>query len=86
MFRTNLAYLAVLVGLYLVLYPLMVSIPRFAVRGAVYATGGMIVIFITAIPYFIQDHLQLWFDSLFLIKPRWSRPLTHLIQPVWNLS
>ena len=54
MFRQNLAYLAVLVGLYIVLYPPIVSVPRSVVRGLIYAAGGMIVIFVTAIPYFYR--------------------------------
>src|SRR5262249_40588082 len=66
MFRTNLAYLAVFVGLYIMVYPRIVSIPRSVVRGSIYAAGGLIVIFVTAIPYFMQDRLELWFNNLFL--------------------
>ena len=66
MFRTNLAYLAALIGIYIVLCPPIISIPRLAVRGLLYAAGGMIVVFITAIPYLMQDRLELWFNSVFL--------------------
>ena len=67
MFRTNLAYLAGIVGIYIVLYPPIISIPRLAVRGLLYTAGGMIVVFLTAIPYLMQDRLELWFNSVFLV-------------------
>jgi len=85
MFRTNLAYLAVLVGLWIVLYPPIVSIPRLVVRGLIYAAGGMIVIFVTAIPYLMQDRLELWFNNLFLIPIEYSNARRSLVH-VWQLA
>jgi hypothetical protein len=75
MFRTNLAYLAVLVGLYIMVYPRIVLIPRSVVRGLIYAAGGLIVIFVTAIPYLMQDRLELWFNNLFLVPLKYSNEL-----------
>src|SRR5262249_4537460 len=72
MFRINLAYLALLVGLYIVLCPPLASIPRSVLRGLIHAAGGMIVIFATAIPYLMQDRLELWFNSLFLFPLNFS--------------
>ena len=67
MFRTNLAYLAGIVGIYITLYPPINSIPRLAVRGLLYTAGGMIVVFLIAIPYLMRDRLELWFNSVFLV-------------------
>jgi 4-amino-4-deoxy-L-arabinose transferase-like glycosyltransferase len=85
MFRTNLAYLAVLVGLWIVFYPPIVSIPWLVVRGLIYAAGGIIVILVTAVPYLMQDRLGLWFNNLFLIPLEYSnarRSPAH----VWQLA
>jgi 4-amino-4-deoxy-L-arabinose transferase-like glycosyltransferase len=71
MFRTNLAYLAVLLGIYLILYP-PIHIRRCLGRGLVYAIGGTIVILALAIPYLIQHRLELWSSSVFLVPLNYS--------------
>jgi hypothetical protein len=72
MFRTNLAYLAVLVGLYIVLYPPMVGITRSIARGFIYVAGGMTVILITAIPYIVGHRLDLWLENVFWVPLKYS--------------
>jgi len=85
MFRINLAYLALLVGLYIVLCPPLASIPRSVLRGLIYAAGGMIVIFVTAIPYLMQDRLELWFNNLFLFPLNFSST-RRSFAGVWQLA
>jgi hypothetical protein len=56
----------------------MISIPRTIVKGLIYAAGGLIVIFLTAIPYLIQGRLELWFNNLFLIPLKYPSAMRSL--------
>jgi 4-amino-4-deoxy-L-arabinose transferase-like glycosyltransferase len=86
LFRTNLAYLAVFVGLYLVLYPPIVSFQTSALRGVAYAAGGIIIVLLTAIPYVFDNRLELWFDSLFVAAWEYSaRPVWQSTEPTRQL-
>jgi len=73
MFRTNLAYLAVFVGLFIVIYPPISSIPRLFARAAAYVVGGIAVVITTALPYLVQGRLGLWLDNVFMFPLLYSQ-------------
>jgi len=67
MFRTNLAYVAAFIGLYIALFGLIFwSIRETAARLGLYVVGGFTVIAFTATPYAITGQLDMWFKSVFL--------------------
>ena len=62
--RLNLAYVAVIVGLFVIFATKPRSLARFFQRGLVYAAGGCLVVFLTYLPYAIAGYQQVWFDSV----------------------
>ena len=64
MVRTNLAVLALAAGAFIAFHPPASPISRSFTRGFAFATGVVIVIAATIIPYLIAGQFQLWFDSV----------------------
>jgi hypothetical protein len=64
MIRTNLAVLALAVGGFVIFRPPLGSASRLLTRGLAYASGVLLIVIITIIPYLISGHFQLWFDSV----------------------
>ena len=64
MIRTNLAVLAVAVGVFVAARPPLVPPARPLARGFAYAGGVLLVVAITATPYLVSGRLPLWFDTV----------------------
>src|SRR5262249_23737078 len=64
---SNIVYLAVFIGVYVALFGFTCwRIREAATRVSLYVAGGFTVIVITATPYAITGHLDIWFKSLFI--------------------
>jgi hypothetical protein len=73
MFRANVVYVAIFVGMYVALVGFTHRNAKIAAaRVAAYVAGGLTVIVIAAAPYAITQHLGLWFRSVFLVPWRFS--------------
>jgi hypothetical protein len=64
MIRTNLAVLALAVGGFVISRPPLVPLARSVTRGFAYATGVLLIVLITVIPYLVSGRLPLWFDTV----------------------
>jgi Dolichyl-phosphate-mannose-protein mannosyltransferase len=64
MIRTNLAVLALAVGGFVISRPPLFPYSRLVTRGFVYASGVLLIVAITVIPYLVSGRFQLWFDTV----------------------
>jgi hypothetical protein len=65
MIRTNLAVLALVAGAFVVARPPPGPPARWLTRGLAYASGLLLIVVATTIPYLVSGRLQLWFDTVF---------------------
>src|SRR5262249_51467461 len=63
MIRTNLAMMALAVGGFVIFRRPLVPPSRLLTRGFAYASGVLLIVIITIIPYLIIGRFQLWFDT-----------------------
>ena len=64
MIRTNLAVLALAVGGFVIFRPPLAPPSRLLTRGFAYASGVLLIVVITIIPYLISGRFELWFDTV----------------------
>jgi Dolichyl-phosphate-mannose-protein mannosyltransferase len=65
MIRTNLAVLALAVGGLVLARPPLAPPARWLTRGLAYASGLLLIVVVTTIPYVVSGRFQLWFDTVF---------------------
>jgi Dolichyl-phosphate-mannose-protein mannosyltransferase len=65
MIRTNLAVLALVVGAFVIARPPPGPPARWLTRGLAYASGLLLIVVVTTIPYVVSGRFQLWFDTVF---------------------
>jgi hypothetical protein len=64
MIRTNLAVLALAVGGLVLARPPLAPPARWLTRGLAYASGLLLIVAVTTIPYLVSGRFQLWFDTV----------------------
>ena len=62
--RLNLAYTAVIVGVMVLALPPRPQGREWLIRSAAYASGGMVVVLVTYIPYLISGQSDIWWTSV----------------------
>ncbi len=78
MVRLNLAYVTLVVGIFVVLMPLDKEgsfsqvLRTIALRGFAYATGSLLVIFATALPYIATSQFSVWWQSIVIASLSYS--------------
>ncbi len=73
MTRINLAYCALIVGLYVVSVDSRPLGKRGALHICAYGLGGTFVVCLTALPYLVQGHARVWWSSVVLAHLEFSR-------------
>jgi hypothetical protein len=64
MIRTNLAVLALAVGGFVIARPPLAPPAGWLTRGLAYASGLLLIVAVTTIPYLVSGRFQLWFDTV----------------------
>jgi hypothetical protein len=72
MVRTNLVVLALAVGGFVISRPPLVPPSRLLTRGFAYASGVLLIVVITIIPYLISGRFHLWFDTVIRVGIEFS--------------
>jgi hypothetical protein len=67
MFRSNVLYVSIFVGIYIALFRFTYRSPRIAAaRVSAYIAGGFTVLVVGSVPYVITGQVDIWFRSVFL--------------------